>query len=503
MIRAYRPFTTTARALSLLMATLAMLFASTGALAQKMASSVSQHGITWYFDQEYPVGRFVTGDWWVVGPVNIVEIDPASITRTDGRTINGSMINPAVSNLYGYDSGGGRSDFYRAELNVASGVGPGSPLYLAPNTSLMSTISHESPPQSTRPLEIGAILTVLAEAPPANSFRPPYVGDDKTVRYTTADVRGHLLPSLARGSIGVPHPETFMTSSISHWDHGVRWQKEHTIPTDNNSGYGRDVSHRFDQALGILISDFPLADKERLLHWFVQVGIDLYGVVDWSLDNGVSPFTADGGHNNGRKMPIIFAGYMLNDSDMLNIRERAGACFFQETAMYGWVDQEDIDETNGPNWEPFYDGSRPTQPYSQDMLGMPEWLADRCRSHLGKNKGNANWHGHPYRLGGNMHVHHMVALGMLSMGLKEQWGNEAFFDYAHRYVAIGEGSPDPFGIGTYGSVEGVPGSSGDAGWRQYWHSKWRYDVFKAHWDKVYNRNGRSPAPPSAPELTIE
>ena len=38
---------------------------------------ITQHGITWRFDKPYRIGRFVTGDYWVVGPVNIVSANPA------------------------------------------------------------------------------------------------------------------------------------------------------------------------------------------------------------------------------------------------------------------------------------------------------------------------------------------------------------------------------------------------------------------------------------------
>ena len=38
--------------------------------------SVSQYGITWTFDQPARVGRFVNGDWYVVGPVTVKAIDP-------------------------------------------------------------------------------------------------------------------------------------------------------------------------------------------------------------------------------------------------------------------------------------------------------------------------------------------------------------------------------------------------------------------------------------------
>src|SRR5512146_1572656 len=38
--------------------------------------SVSQYGITWTFDKPAPVGQFVNGDWYVVGPVTVTAIDP-------------------------------------------------------------------------------------------------------------------------------------------------------------------------------------------------------------------------------------------------------------------------------------------------------------------------------------------------------------------------------------------------------------------------------------------
>lgn len=38
--------------------------------------SVSQHGITWTFEKPVPAGRFITGDWYVAGPVTVAKITP-------------------------------------------------------------------------------------------------------------------------------------------------------------------------------------------------------------------------------------------------------------------------------------------------------------------------------------------------------------------------------------------------------------------------------------------
>ena len=45
------------------------------------ASSISKDGITWTFSQAVPVGQFVNGDYYVVGPVTITAIDPAPTTE--------------------------------------------------------------------------------------------------------------------------------------------------------------------------------------------------------------------------------------------------------------------------------------------------------------------------------------------------------------------------------------------------------------------------------------
>ncbi len=42
-----------------------------------LRTEISQYGITWTFDRPAKTGRFITGDWWVLGPVTIVKITPA------------------------------------------------------------------------------------------------------------------------------------------------------------------------------------------------------------------------------------------------------------------------------------------------------------------------------------------------------------------------------------------------------------------------------------------
>ena len=66
---------------------------------------ITQFGITWTFDKDYTIGQFVNGDYWVVGPVTIIGINPASV-EINGRMINGSMVNPSprLGQTQSYDS---------------------------------------------------------------------------------------------------------------------------------------------------------------------------------------------------------------------------------------------------------------------------------------------------------------------------------------------------------------------------------------------------------------
>jgi hypothetical protein len=68
-----------------------------------MKGDASQHGITWTFDKPVPVGRFVNGDYYVVGPVTVVSITPAPVWGEDAR--DGSVLNqPPNAGYSGFDS---------------------------------------------------------------------------------------------------------------------------------------------------------------------------------------------------------------------------------------------------------------------------------------------------------------------------------------------------------------------------------------------------------------
>ncbi|RXF54714.1 hypothetical protein EG867_16720, partial [Enterococcus faecalis] len=92
------------------------------------ATSVSQYGITWNFDGDYPVGQYANGDYWVVGPVRIISITPDFDGSHHGWMVNMSGLSQ------GYDS---RSSGFNASLV------PSLPYSAQPGDAIIKAVSIE------------------------------------------------------------------------------------------------------------------------------------------------------------------------------------------------------------------------------------------------------------------------------------------------------------------------------------------------------------------------
>lgn len=380
--------------------------------------AVERFGITWTFDKPVPCGRFVNGDWWVVGPVHIVSISPASGVD-DGRTRHGSMIDPDPrSATQGYDSamfgaeGGSRFD---AAANVALGIGRERPLRLEPGMSLVSTVSHPQPGQLPQ-LETCAVLTCVGRRPADDAFRPPYCGKDKQVRWHRSQLD---LTRLARltAPLGAPHPNDLAPRFERPWlDHIGGWTGRYLHPRLNMPDYGRDMADLVGLAGLVLQLDHEPAAKEPLVIGLVQLGIDLFGIVD----NG-GRFVADGGSGSGRKFPVLFAGAVLQDQQMLRlVREQKSA--FAEDVQTFYVAQ-----SSPGAWNLGYGD------YGPEDEGLPEW---GNRHGDDPSVDRKSWTSDPYRRCCTANVWHGFVLATRIMGLREAWGHEPLFDYVDRYLQI-------------------------------------------------------------------
>jgi hypothetical protein len=192
--------------------------------------------------------------------------------------------------------------------------------------------------------------------------------------------------------------------------------------------YDRDVCNRV--GIGALKLHLNLTNqmKEVLLIRYVQLGIDLYGIVQ---DGGKANWLQD----SGRKYPILFAGLVLNNSDMKNIGAVDNPADpnhirFEEDETTLYITKADVDMTHSSRWNP---DSRSAMllPYEEQDIGLPEWGIVR-----GDNITRINKHwGAIYRtvIG---QAYGGFILAMHIMGVKDLWNHNALFDYKDRYMQV-------------------------------------------------------------------
>jgi hypothetical protein len=283
------------------------------------ASSITKDGITWTFSQAVPAGQFVNGDYFVVGPVTITAIDPPP--TTSAPYLNGSVKNlPTANGKSGFDSrlndGSDQSFWFDATKRSYP------PITLNAGDSLVSSISlpqiHSVPEvmrsgdMSASPVATTSVLTVLAATPSADAFRPSYCDRSQTI-YHAGGLQRNLLPSLAP-----PNPS--QTPTLAQFEAWYRrpWIDTNAFlfdaPAQYMPSYGQHIAFADSYATLLLLLNFPADQKVNLTNYFVQYGIDLYGCVQTGYG-----WPAFGGHRSGRKLPIVFAGLLLNNDGMKNV----------------------------------------------------------------------------------------------------------------------------------------------------------------------------------------
>lgn len=283
------------------------------------ASSITKDGITWTFSQPVAVGQFVNGDYFVVGPVTITAIDPPP--TTSAPYMNGSVVDlPTANGKSGFDSrlndGTDESWWFDATLRSYP------PISLKAGDSIVSSISlaqiHSVPEvmratdMSVSPVATTSVLTVVAAAPSADAFRPSYCDRGQTM-YHAGALQRNLLPSLAP-----PNPS--QTPALAQFETWYRqpWIDTNAFlfdaPANYMPSYGQHIAFADSYATLLLMLNFSADQKVNLTNYFVQYGIDLYGCVQTGYG-----WPAFGGHHSGRKLPIVFAGILLNNDGMKNV----------------------------------------------------------------------------------------------------------------------------------------------------------------------------------------
>jgi hypothetical protein len=444
-----------------------------------MGTEISQYGITWRFDGEVEYGQFVSGDYWVVGPVRVLSKSPAPEV-VSGYYIHGSMVNP-WKDVQGYDARG--RIFDRSVVTEF-------PYDMSPGESLVSTVSvlpigfSNWDGVSRGRVTDAAVLTCLDSVPAEGSFRPPYAGTDKTVRHNKNDLDYSILGRLAPLS-NTPRLEmevgdeqitdldgygAIYGTSVERlferpWiDHAFQFLAQELHPWHNMRDYGRDISEQVGIGALMLNMDYSDAEKEDLMISMVQLGIDNYGIV--GARDGIDAFEAAGGHSGYRKFPLFLAAYALDDADMKDVIARSGEYLYSgghgagnAPSDYVWfgaddqvfyVKQEDVDFAD--SWSCGHCSMHPDArdcgfvdncdcpagatcsnwlQYESSDIGLPEWGIVHAR---GPRQSNKYW-GTAYRpTTANSWAGWVLAVH--AMGLKTEWNNDALFDYQDRYMWV-------------------------------------------------------------------
>lgn len=420
----------------------AVKFGTGGGTGANMASSVSQYGITWTFDKEYPVGTFVNGDWWVVGPVVITAMTPA-FTGTQ----NGWEANPNSGTLQGLDN--------RLEGFQASRV-PALPYTATAGKSIIKGISKSgtcgNDAQFHYPcLTTAAVLTVLGSVPANNgstTFRPPFFGTDKPM-FTTAQMKTNLLPSYAPVS-GAPS----LTSAARRYqrvqvDYGNTWYGRYMHPSQNYafvdnpsndqvSEYGSELGiDAADVALRLMLND-SLSAKMPALTNYVQAGIDIYG-----MHKGGVRWVSDGGHFLGRKLPAVFAAVMLDDATMkAEISNAVYPTYGDDGHAYNTTNQQTINALAAAGYGPALYG-KPCDTGEYERQQLQDVGPRDCRDPIAMIDGGEA-PGDSYQLCCvSQPLKGSSLAARLLPGGKAVWNYQPLHDYIDRWVGFGAwASPD-------------------------------------------------------------
>ena len=276
------------------------------------ASSLTKDGITWTFSQPVTYGQFVNGDYYVVGPVTVTAINPPPTTSAPYE--NGSVLNlPTSNHKSGFDSRLDNTSFFDASVRSYP------PISLTPGDALVSTrslaSSHLLPElmraqdKSISPVASASVLTVLSAAPSTDAFRPSYCDRKQAIYHANALQRNLLLSLAPPNPSGTPTLATFEAYFRRPWIDTNDFLFD--TPAEYMPSYGMHIALADSYTTLLLMLNFSADQKVTLTNYFVQYGIDLYGC----LNAGIS-WPAFGGHRSGRKLPILLAGMLLNDSGM-------------------------------------------------------------------------------------------------------------------------------------------------------------------------------------------
>lgn len=443
------------------------------------APSGATNNIVFTFDKPYRCDQFANGDWWVSadsgGSVTITAITPTS-DAVNGR--NGFEVNPSSTTKEAFDKKAYDSSTAALKLYDATLL-PTLPLVITPATTdyhsvvkAASVASYNSDIQ--RPtLQFAAVLTVVKQ-PIDNStsyLRPAYFGPLANKKlYATNTLNLGALPKCPAAAT-LASAGTYTLANVAQRFRGVqldhvkdfRGRSIHPLDNMTETGYGAEIAR--DNAVGLvrmLLDDFSPSNSVHVgaLMGYLQMAVDLRGMA-----LGGTLWPANGGHANGRKLPLVFAASLMTSdaADFTTAMATAGLKFSEDdmvyynasgTALYGkppvgaTADAKDADY-----WKTTYTSNNGAN--VADRQGARD-----LRDPYGYIDGGGYEIGDAYQTCCTAMPWRYNVLALRILNLKSAWNYDALFDYVDRFASVGViASPDPcapFATGdTTGALRGV------------------------------------------------
>ncbi|MEK7415533.1 MAG: hypothetical protein AAB263_19690 [Planctomycetota bacterium] len=405
--------------------------------------------ITWHFTEKVRVGRFINGDIYVVGPVTVKEITPAQQmgdeVPTSERVLkenfpnftmkygqiedmgevkrqvirNGSVLNKPMSSGAGWDSRIPQARFMPKEISKPPyAMKPGDCLMSVKSIPIDEFVLLNNHQPTTR---VGAVLTCVKEPLPADAFRPSFHQRNHKI-YLARNLKRELLynlpkPASAPNDAGVVR----MIRQIQLPWIGVTSDWGWCNPSENGPMYGQNMTNICANSAVMLQLDYSAKLKEPLLINFVQYGIDLYGAVEAGYQN----WFGHGGYGSGRKLPIVMAGIMLGESDMLALDTKYPKARFGEM-MQVWYGKHYLGHTT-------IFASHPLQyPESPELYGPAAYFDKYCKEKKDNQRAISSGQGYRHCCTTIEWVGEAVAMRL--MRAEKPWGHPAFFDYIERWM---------------------------------------------------------------------
>lgn len=426
------------------------------------------NGISFSWSGDLESGTFVDGMPWVVEPspgagVTITSMSPA---YSGGR--HGYAVNPTTLELTQGQFGCNKTqcDMVQIDSRAQSGGSNPTRIFVAPTTthplpydaqvgdSILKVESYTGAGDCWRGtggapsrtcIDHSAVLTVLASAPAANSFRPPYPGTSKPIFSASSVDIDAKLPTLG----DVAAQQTIAYAEAIFGDGSV-WI--HHIEGDQGTGrlmprfgtlmpgggetaeYGCDGGIAINHGLLRSTQSGTAAQKQNLVYRLIQLGIDLF----YANQNGKT-WWSRGCVTMGRKTAQLYAGYMLSP--------QSGSSIFLTTPQLG---QEDAQTSMGATEAVWGNDPCNTTPSnscsdtSKTCDGLRDgglWRygpgAPSCSTGTGvfqptlaSIRSSGNWSFSAYQRY-TAPWYGSAAVARI-LDLEDEWNNQAFFDYVDR-----------------------------------------------------------------------